>query len=198
MQHRLFYHYLNNKGAYGQKNLNYSYSWILPISNIKINAGLYKPSSFFIQYSLMLANLSGKPSNISYQAHGKRNRQTIAATATVFKNYVWFCLDKLTHEIFPILSDFLTPKWRKNNKSFSYTLRLRHKFLSYDVFDILTSASMYDTHKGVFLPLSIHFNFTELNSHLINEGYLHIFRLPISLYKRRYRPAFDDKISFNQ
>ncbi len=197
MFNRLHIHYNSYKGAYNQKNLVYKYTSLAPIYNIKLNAGLYKPSTFFIQYSLMLANLSGKPSSISYQVHGKRNRQTISASATVFNNSVWPCIDKLAHEIFPILSDFLTPKWKKNIKAFSYTLRLRHKFLTYDVFDILTSAAMYDTHKGVFLPLSIHINFKVLNTHAINEGYLHMFRLPISLYKRRYRPAFDDKVSFN-
>jgi hypothetical protein len=197
MLHRLQSHYISYIGAYNQKSLVYKYYSSLPISNIKLSAGLYKPSTFFIQYSLMLSNLSGKPSSISYQAHGKRNRQTISATATIFSKSVWPCIDKFTHEIFPILSDFLTPKWKKNNKTLSYTLRLRHKFLTYDVFDILTSATMYDTHKGVFLPLSIHINFGTLNPHALNEGYLHMFRLPISLYKRRFRPAFDDKISFN-
>lgn len=197
MLHRLQSHYISYIGAYNQKSLVYNYYSSIPISNIKLSAGLYKPSTFFIQYSLMLSNLSGKPSSISYQAHGKRNRQTISTTATVFSKSVWPCIDKFAHEIFPILSDFLTPKWKKNNKTLSYTLRLRHKFLTYDVFDILTSATMYDTHKGVFLPLSIHINFRTLNPHALNEGYLHMFRLPISLYKRRFRPAFDDKISFS-
>ena len=88
MLSRLHNHYNNCKGAYNQKNLVYRYASLAPVSNIKLNAGLYKPSTFFIQYSLMLANLSGKPSSISYQVHGKRNRQTISASATVFNNSV--------------------------------------------------------------------------------------------------------------
>ena len=54
---------------------------------------------------------------------------------------------------------------------------------------------MYDTHKGVFLPLEINFQLNS-KSHLNNETTLRALHLPINLYKRRMRPAYDDAVKF--
>ena len=79
---------------------------------------------------------------------------------------------------------------------FGYTFRIRQKLISYDNLDAITTSTMYDTFKGVFLPLTFHFKFKTLNPHSVNESYLRLFRLPINLFKRYRRPAFDDKVTF--
>lgn len=81
MLSRSQYHYMSYKGIFEHKYLKYKYTSFIPINKITLSAGLYKPSSFFMQYSLMLTNLIGKPAAISYQLHGKRKRQTIATYA---------------------------------------------------------------------------------------------------------------------
>jgi hypothetical protein len=56
---------------------------------------------------------------------------------------------------------------------------------------------MYDNYKGVYLPLTVHINLCNKYMHSINEWYFRMSRLPINMYKRKFRPAFDDIISFN-
>ena len=56
---------------------------------------------------------------------------------------------------------------------------------------------MFDTHRGVYLPLSIHIELTKSDSQNYNEMCLRLCRLPINIYKKHYRPAFDDAVSFN-
>ncbi len=80
--------------------------------------------------------------------------------------------------------------------AFSYTLRVRQKFSYYDEFDDLISNQMYDSYKGVFLPLNININFNNSKSHINNETYLRLIHLPINLFKRHPRPAFDDSVKF--
>ncbi len=180
------------------KSLYFTYNNYNLLTKVILSAGLYKPNSFFTQHSLMLANLSSQPAEISYQSHGKRHRRTVSAHNQITNKMLLPIIDKIVHEVIPIASDFKTPKWYKNKKTKAYTLRIRHKFLTYDNFDNLTTATMFDTYRGVYLPLSIHIVVNKNHSQSYNEMCLRLYRLPINIYKKRYRPAFDDAISFNQ
>ena len=55
---------------------------------------------------------------------------------------------------------------------------------------------MYNNHKGIFLPMSIHLVFNKSMNHVQNENYLRMLRLPVNLFNRRSRPAFDDVATF--
>lgn len=65
-------------------------------------------------------------------------------------------------------------------------------------FEELVSSTMYDTHRGIFLPLSAHFNFNDFVGHQVNEQYLRMLRLPFNFYSKRKAPAFDDPATFLQ
>jgi hypothetical protein len=84
--HRLFFYTLLTKGIILLKNCKYFYNNIINISKIVIAAGLYNIKTFFVEHSLMLSNLTSKPSTISYQLHGKRKQQTISINANMIKN----------------------------------------------------------------------------------------------------------------
>lgn len=164
--------------------------------SIILSAGLYKPNLITMQHSLIFSSLTGKPPITNYQIHGKRMRRTVSLNVSLNKQYIFPVLSKLVYEIIPILLDFKTPKWHKNNIAHSYTLRIRQKFTYYDEFDDLISNQMYDSYKGIFLPLNINLNFNNSTSHINNEIFLRLIHLPVIMFKRRARPAFDDSVKF--
>jgi hypothetical protein len=166
------------------------------VFSVKISAGLYKPSLLTLQHNLIFASLVGKPPMTRYQTHGKRKKRTVSLNANLIGRYVFPVLDKLVYEILPILSDFKTPKWRKGGASRSYALRIRQKFMYYDQFEDLITNQMHDSYRGVFLPLNVSVIFATPQPHSINEICLRSMHLPVSLFKRNPRPAFDDPVSF--
>ena len=83
MYPRLQFHTSALKIIIDNKQLNFYYILLYPLKEIILNAGLYKPSQFFLQYHIMLANLAGKPPTFSYQTHGKRRRQTVSINAHI-------------------------------------------------------------------------------------------------------------------
>jgi hypothetical protein len=88
MFHRLKYYFLFLKGALDYRNLSYRYSIIYPINKLTVNVGLYKPSSFLLQHTLLAASLSGRGPTIVYQSHGKRQRRTVMARTTLIKDLI--------------------------------------------------------------------------------------------------------------
>jgi len=193
---RLNLHTFYTKGVINLKTNIFSKNHTNGIKSLVVSAGLYKPSLLTIQHSLILASIVGKPPAMAHQIHGKRKRRTASLNVRLLKNDVFPALSKLTYEILPILSNFKTPKWHKSGQAFSYTLRLRQKFNYYDEFEDLLSNQMYDSYRGVFLPLNININFNNSTSHTNNEIYLRSVHLPVNLFKRRPRPAFDDSVKF--
>lgn len=192
---------LENYKLYLQSILNikinrYAGDYVGEMCSVTVTAGLYKPGSITFQHNLIFASVVGKPPLTSYQTHGKRLKRTVSLSAKLSQHHIFPVLSKLTYEILPILSDFKTPKWKKNNTSHSYTLRIRQRFTYYDEFEDLISNQMHEGHKGVFLPLDININFTGSQSHVSNEIYLRLIHLPVSMFKRKLRPAFDDSVSF--
>jgi len=97
----------------------------------------------------------------------------------------------------PIISNFKTIKTHKfHKKTNNYTLRIKQKLGSFNEFSDLVENSMYDTHRGVYLPLTIHFIFSTQSSQFLNESYFRMLKFPINFYRRKSRPAFDDAIGF--
>jgi hypothetical protein len=91
------------------------------------------------------------------------------------------------------MPEFTTLKTKKKGKSGnSYTFRFREKFTMVEDFDDLVEAVMYDTHKGIYLPLTMHLLLKRKVPHLFNETYLRMLRIPVTMHRRRPRPAFDD------
>jgi len=170
----------------------------IQVQEVKLGAGLYKPNTIMVQHGLILAAIAGSPASLSYQLHGKRQRRTAIFSATLRGLHIGPFLDKFIHEILPIIPEFKTPKWKKAVKSLakSYTLRLRYKMQDFDDFVDLLEPVMYDSHRGMFLPLAVHFNWSRPSSYTIGEAYFRMLRLPISMFTRRFRPAFDDSVSF--
>ena len=92
--------------------------------------------------------------------------------------------------------EFSTPKTKKYKKLTStYNLRVRQKLTNIEEFSDLIENAMYDTHKGIYLPLTLNFKLSQVVSNFNCELYLRMLRLPVNLFKRSKRPAFDDKIA---
>lgn len=169
----------------------------LTLKSVHLVAGLYKPASVNLEHGLILSSIVGLLPIAKPQLHGKRQKRTISLNARLSNKKIWPMLDKVSNELLPRISDFRTPKFKKPTNS-NYTIRLKQKFTPLVDFEELVSPSMYDTHKGIFLPLSAHFNFRNSAGHQVSEQYLRMLRLPFNFYSRRKTPAFDDPATFLQ
>jgi len=197
MANRIENYVLYTKGIINIKTTNYCLTAITGFTKINAQAGLYKPSELTLQHKLIFTAILGKPPTVVYQIHGKRRRRTVSFNTILNQSYnIYAFLGKLIYEIIPILSDFRTPKWHKNSKGYSYTFRIRQKFTYFDEINDLISNQMYDSHKGIFLPLNFNLQLKDSFSHSNNEIYMRLVHFPISLFKRRPRPAYDDSIKF--
>jgi len=168
------------------------------LKHVIVHAGLYKISSMLPEYSIILSSLTGVPCELNYQVHGKRRKRTMATTATLKMNKIWYFLDKFLHEFIPHMFEFETPKIHKSIIINNYSLRVRQKFALNPEFEDLVENFMYDTHRGIYLPLTVHFKLKNSTSSFIDEIYLRMLRIPFSLYSRRARPAFDDRPSLKK
>ena len=166
--------------------------------SLKLVAGLYKPASVKLEHGLILASLSGKLPIAKYQLHGKRQKRTVSLNNTVGRS-VFHTIDKILHELLPRVPDFATPKVRKPAYN-NYILRLRQKFTPLPDFEDLISSDMYDEHRGIFLPLNIHFLFDKALATRYQTGshYLRMLRLPFNFYAKSKAPALDDLAAFGQ
>ena len=160
-------------------------------------AGLYKPSSVRLEHGLILNALVGTLSLAKSQLHGKRQKRTSSMETKFPGNKAWPAIDKTIHELLPRISDFQSPKFKKAAQN--YTLRLNQKFNPLTDFEDLVDSEMFDTHKGIFLPLTVHFNLTGHEKyHQLDEHYLRMLRLPLAFYRKHPAPAFDDPAVFTQ
>lgn len=66
-----------------------------------------------------------------------------------------------------------------------------------DELDDLIESFMLDTHKGIYLPMTVHFQLIQSVNHFIGETLIRAFRIPIHFYKKRSKPAFDDVIKIS-
>ena len=145
----------------------------------------------------MLSSLAAVLPIAGQQLHGKRQKRTVSLNTPLTNKKIWPALDKLANELLPRISDFKTPKFKKPQNP-SYTLRLKQKFTPLIEFEDIVSSTMYDSNKGIFLPMSIHLNFNSVVGHRVAEQYLRMLRLPFSFYSKRKAPAFDDPAIFLQ
>jgi hypothetical protein len=189
--HDLFANYFDSKRP------NFIISNTAVLDSVGIQAGLYKINSLLPEHGLILSNLTGQPSQTNFQLHGKRQRRTVSTGAQLTHARVWPLIDKFMHELITHMQDFSTPKSRKSMWLMSHTLRIRQKFTIIDSFEDLIENVMYDTNKGIYLPLTLHFNLKNAAKSSVVETYLRMLQLPISLFLRKPRPAFDDKVVFS-
>lgn len=146
----------------------------------------------------MLNALAGALSLSKSQLHGKRQKRTSSMETKLPGNAAWYAIDKIIHELLPRIGDFQSPKFKKPATR-NYTLRLNQKFNPLVDFEDLVDSEMFDTHKGVFLPLTVHFNLTGHEKyHQPGEHYLRMLRLPLAFHRKRPAPAFDDPAVFTQ
>lgn len=160
-------------------------------------AGLYKPASVKLEHGLILTSLSGLLAVAKPQLHGKRQKRTVSINAILTGSNAWAPLDKTVSELLTKISDFRTPKFKKPNNA-SYSLKLNQKFTPLVDFEDLVSPEMYDTHRGIFLPLTLHIIIKGNITPQVAETYLRTMRLPLHFYTRRPAPAFDDLATFQQ
>lgn len=95
------------------------------------------------------------------------------------------------------MQDLMTPKSKKRGNLNVFTLRLRQKFITVEEFEEILESNMYESHKGIYLPLTLHFHLVKQVTPSTLEIYLRMLRLPINLHRRKPRPAYDDKVVFS-
>jgi hypothetical protein len=145
----------------------------------------------------MVFALTGKNASIMFQTHGKKEKRTAGIYSALNKKYSLYFLDKILHELVPLMSDLKTPKVKKGGlRTNNFTIRFRQKLKAFKDFEDLLDPVFYDTHKGVYLPLTIHFIFSDKNFGLNNQNYLRMLKLPLYMYKKDKPPAFDDSVNF--
>jgi hypothetical protein len=164
---------------------------------LRLRAGLYKLSTVKPEHSFLLSALSGNNVQTHIQFHGKRQKKTVSINADLTDARLWGALDKFTHELIPHMQDLKTPKGLKRADTNTLTLRVRQKFTIVEEFEEILENNFYDVHKGVYLPLTLHFCLAAAIPPALLETYLRMLRLPIQLYRRKPRPAYDDKIVFS-
>lgn len=146
----------------------------------------------------MLNALAGALSLSKSQLHGKRQKRTSSVEVRFPENKAWAAIDKVVHELLPRINDFQSPKFKKPATQ-SYSLRLNQKFNPLVDFEDLVDSEMFDTHKGVFLPLTLHFSLVAYNNcNNAGQHYLRMLRLPLTFYRKHAAPAFDDPVTFTQ
>ena len=169
---------------------------VLFLKSIIIQAGLYKLSTMSAQHNLIATEVAGLPTVIQYQRHGKREKQTGLYQAKLLISYAWDSIDKLIHELIPRMNDFLTSKWLKRRTNVqTFTFRIRQRLSFFDGIEDLTEYQMHTEYRGVYLPLSIIFQLVELKTYLESESFLYMMRVPIILFRRKPKPAFDDLVN---
>jgi hypothetical protein len=94
------------------------------------------------------------------------------------------------------MQDLMTPKGRLCKITRAFTLRFRQKFTIVDEFEDILDSNLYDTHKGVYLPLTLHLKLVTPVKPALLEMYLRMLRLPVTLHRRKPRPAYDDRVVF--
>lgn len=194
--HRIERHNASMLSAVASKSFLFVKAPVI-LKSMHLVAGLYKPTSISLEHGLILSSIAGLLPIVKSQLHGKRQKRTVSLNALMNSKRIWPAIDKITTQLLPKIGDFQTPKFKKP-AALNYTIRLKRRFNPLIEFEELVSESMYDTHKGVFLPLSIHINFQNPSNHLISEQYLRMLRLPFNFYSRREVPAFDDPAVFSQ
>lgn len=178
---------------------NFQLGQLESISSVAVQAGLYKLSSVYPQHALILSELSGQPSAISNQIHGKRQKQTSLLTSLLYKQSVWLFIDRYLNEMLYLMKDYKTPKYHKAKKlAKSIAMKNRQRFTDYADIDDVVEPVMHDTHRGVYLPLATHFHFKKQINYAKIESVLRAFRIPLSFAKRKKRKAFDDRVSFSR
>lgn len=175
----------------GVKSPAFQYKTGIEFSSFKIKAGLYKPSALFIQHSLVLASITGLAPIVNTQVHGKRKRRTNSLNVGLYgKQQIWPFYDKFLHELVPFMFELGTSKIREGRASVrakSINIRLRKKLGAQTEFANLVSATMQDTYRGIYLPLTISLIFKEFTRYTLVENYLRMIRLPLILFRRGSR-----------
>lgn len=193
--HRLLKHSYITNSTLASKSVLFAYKTVK--LDLKLVAGLYKPASIKLEHGLILSSLSAVLAVAKPQLHGKRQKRTVSLNTVLNSQGVWAPLDKIVHELLPKISDFRTPKFKKPSTN-NYTLKLKQKFTPLVDFEDLVSPEMFDSNRGIFLPLSAHFTISNQLPSQASETYLRAMRVPLNFYSRHPAPAFDDLATFQQ
>jgi len=127
------------------------------IENTNIAAGLYRPNEVFIEYGLMLANLTSAPFTTRYEVHGKRQRRTLSFRSKLRGDNSFLFINKFINEVILKFFDFKT-LWSRRELNFnqmSYTFHIAKMFSQIVDIDDLVENKMYDKHRSIFLPLMV-------------------------------------------
>jgi hypothetical protein len=193
---RYFFHHNNIYKYEINKFGNLKFKHFGWLQSLKIVAGLFTLSEIRSQHILLAMSLIGKQAQPVAQLHRRKQYYTGAFEFLFLKKTVWELIDKFVHEIIPVFFDFLTPKFKKGKvkKTNTYTWHVRYLMKMYDEFNLLLIEEFYKSHRGIFLPLHMHFTFSKMQDHFSNECYFHMLRYPFWFYKKKRKPTHDDFI----
>jgi hypothetical protein len=166
---------------------------LLTINSLQVQAGHFKFNAIHAEHGLILTSISGQVPIITTFKHGKRLRRTALLTSQINGAQVWKTLDRFVNVMLPVVEDLRTLKFHKPFKTgFQYSWRIRKYFEWDDISGFLSDRVLK---KDIFLPIFLHLKITPVQSHLWNENYLRMFRLPFMFYKNWKPKASDDFIA---
>jgi len=166
------------------------------ISEITISAGPYKPTNFYKAHLLVFNSVVGKPAEIKYQTHGKREKRTILIFTKYKSNsLVTEFISRFVNTLLPSVLDLRTIKNIKRTRETSVTMfRLRKRFgISFPDCDEFITDELYDTKRGIALPLSVGLKFKYKKSYIMIEDLLRMNRFPLTFFRWWPYSAVDDE-----
>jgi hypothetical protein len=154
------------------------------LKSLKIEGGHFKLASLHVEHGLIFSALAGQPPMVEVFVHGKRRRPTALLSATLLSgrnmNPV---LDKFINVTLPNVEDLGDLQLGKPlARDSTYTWRLRKYFDWVEVSDFLSDRIL---RKEIFMPLFMHLHLRSGPPHHINEFYLRMLRVPLSLRNER-------------
>jgi len=191
------YQKLLNKNFYSSHSVFQRHVKI-ELKRLDLRLGLFKSDPQLIYHHILSMILTGQPPILKYQFHGKRQRRTVSLDTNLLHFFAWSFIERLLNELIPKMYDIKTVKHRRSISPInSYTLRIRERISFVEEIDDLVESFMLDTHKGIYLPMTTHFQLLQVVDHFVGETLIRAFRIPIHFYKKHSKPAFDDTIKIS-
>lgn len=156
---------------------------VVSLDKLEIQAGHFKPNSTHVEHGLLLANISGQIPVTELFKHGKRLRNSVLIKTTIQTKWKWAVIDKFLNTFLTSISD-LTLYRSKKAKTTGYSWRIRNFFEWADADSLLSERILK---KDIFLPLFINMYLTNAQSQKTNEAALRMFRIPLDLYKNKFK-----------
>jgi hypothetical protein len=154
------------------------------LKSLRIEGGHFKLANLHVEHGLIFSTLTGQPPTVEIFTHGKRRRRTALLSSRISNSHnINPVLDKFINVTLPNVEDLGDLQLRKSLvHNSTYTWRLRKYFDWAEVSHFLVDRVLK---KEIFMPIFMHLCLRSGLPHNVNEFYLRMLRIPLSLRKGR-------------